>query len=928
MEASREERQLMRQRGAGTRKAKEVNFGFSFGSPALGLSAPAPIATVPEAQNPPRTQTAPNTTPLKVSQPGSQARGIERTPGSARNKLPERPSTYEIPSSDDRSEQTRSNKRRKISPRKGTEDTPSRRNGGRPQNGNKHLFDKIAGSTKSQTSHTQEPPNTDVPPPSEIINHKSPQPLISPILETSVEDQHPTGEGTDGVEPTTPAIEEPLAQGTSSVSGATAPVVAEESQAPLSSPEAQAGVEQPENPEQPGEKRHNTQSPPQFEERIRISKKNQQPTTETASPVVQTDISATKALSPHGSFTEALEASHALTTDNDVDMTEGVPPSKDDAPEQDNQMSQGPSTKTKKSQGRPQHQSTQNNTPALHVAAAVQDPTAVQDEPAIAQVKEALKTKRPRGISSLNKKSIEAIETEKISPEPIPDVAESSSGPRRGRKPTSQKDDQPETVVESAVPKPQRGRPGKKVKQAEEPVPEPELIPAEQAEPEAESAAPKSRGRPAKKAKRATETDSDPEPATADQPEPEAESAVPKSRGRPGKKTKRAAEPEPEPEAEAEAEDQPEPEVEPAVSKPHRGRPGKKANHAVEPEPEAETAAEDQQEPEAESAVPKTQRGRPGKKTKRAVEPEPEPVTENQPEPEAEAESAAPKSQRSRPGKKAKRAVEPEPEPEAETEYQPEPEPTQEQPRRKTREPRGETVPVTVYRLANVNSLGGAASTANGSGDEEESADELTTHQRAKMPNRGGVNPADVLSQICRETLEKTLNTLKDGIANEANATRRAEWSRKRKAVEVFGQELESRLMDLSGILDSNFVLGVQLKKTKREMMDLRNHLYRVRRERENIALQMDAVRSRHIEGEKAKLSRSTISNSLHSLELALDRNKQRSDSAADSSTDLEFMLRTVADVSSRAPGAQGGLLNQIRAFNAQLEATIGRLER
>jgi hypothetical protein len=39
-------------------------------------------------------------------------------------------------------------------------------------------------------------------------------------------------------------------------------------------------------------------------------------------------------------------------------------------------------------------------------------------------------------------------------------------------------------------------------------------------------------------------------------------------------------------------------------------------------------------------------------------------------------------------------------------------------------------------------------------------------------------------------------------------------------------------------------------------------------------------------------------------------------------------MLRTVADVSARAPGAQGGLLNQIRAFNAQLEAAASRLER
>ncbi|CAI7587234.1 unnamed protein product [Penicillium glandicola] len=880
MEASREERQQMRQRGAGTRKAKEVNFGFSFGSPALGLSAPAPLATLPEARNQAPIQTAPNTTPrpLKLSQPGSQARGIQRTPGSARNNLPERPSTYEIPSSDDRTEQTRSNKRRKISPTHGAEDTPSRRDGKQPENGDPQPIDDSARSTESQTSHTQEPPNTYASPPLKITNNEHSQPHISPIPDTLVEHQ-PVEEGTNGVEPRTSTTEEQLAQRTYPVSSHTAPAVAEESQAPLSSPEAQAGAKQPENTEQLHERRHNARSPPRPEGRIQRNKEDQQATAETASSAVQTDKYTTKALLPHGSSAEALEVSHAPTIDDDVDMTEDVPPSKSHAPEQDNQISQGPSTKTKKPRGRPRHQSTANNTTELHVEDATQEPTTqAQDEPAAAQVEEAPKTKRPRGRPSLNKKTIEAIETEEISPEPIPDVAGSSSGPPRGRKPTSQKDEQPETAVKSAVPKPQRGRPRKKSKQPVEPEPEPE---------------------------------------TADQPELEPESTVPKSRGRPGKKTKHAAEPDPEPEIE----DQPESEVESAVSKPRRGRPGKKANRAVEPEP----ITEDQSEPEAESAAPKSQRGRPGKKAKRRVEPElePEPATEEQPEPEAE--STVPKTQRGRLGKKANRAVEPEPEPE--TEYQGEPETTQEQPRRKNREPRGETVPVTVYRLANVNSLGGAASTADGSGDEE-SADELTTHQRSKIPNRGGVNPADVLSQICRETLEKTLNTLKDGIANEANATRRAEWSRKRKAVEVFGSELESRLMDLSGMLDSNFVLNSQLKKTKREMMDLRNHLYRVRRERENIALQMDAVRSKHIEEEKAKSSRSTISNSLHSLELALDRNQQRSASAADSPPDLEYMLRTVADVSSRAPGAQGGLLNQIRAFNAQLEATVGRLER
>lgn len=75
--------------------------------------------------------------------------------------------------------------------------------------------------------------------------------------------------------------------------------------------------------------------------------------------------------------------------------------------------------------------------------------------------------------------------------------------------------------------------------------------------------------------------------------------------------------------------------------------------------------------------------------------------------------------------------------------------------------------------------------------------------------------------------------------------------------------------------------------------------------------------------------SRTTINNSLHSLELALDRTQHRDPPSADpSSAELEFLLRTVADdVSCRAPGSQGGLLEQIRTFNAQLESTARRLE-
>lgn len=173
--------------------------------------------------------------------------------------------------------------------------------------------------------------------------------------------------------------------------------------------------------------------------------------------------------------------------------------------------------------------------------------------------------------------------------------------------------------------------------------------------------------------------------------------------------------------------------------------------------------------------------------------------------------------------------------------------------RRRITRGRGETVPVTVHRLVNIPSLGGKPDLSDTS-SEEESADELSTRQKTKLPNRGGVNQADVLNQICRETLEKTLTTLKNGIAEETNVARKAEWTRKKKVVETYGTELEGRLLEMSEMLDSNFVLGVKLKRAKREMMEMRSRLYHVRREREAIAVQMDIVRRKHGEEERARV--------------------------------------------------------------------------
>ncbi|KAJ5103267.1 hypothetical protein N7532_003796 [Penicillium argentinense] len=447
-----------------------------------------------------------------------------------------------------------------------------------------------------------------------------------------------------------------------------------------------------------------------------------------------------------------------------------------------------------------------------------------------------------------------------------------------------------------------------------------------------------------------TETESRPQSPIESAPTTGKSSAAGARRGRkPTKKAEIQAAPEPEARAEPA-------EIEESGSR--RGKAGRKATKTAEhksaaaskptasqtePEPAPQPLVEEPS-PAAEPEISKNRRGRPGKKAKVGSEPQrpadshSDPQPESPPEPEPEVEEPAhvleqetlPRSSNKRhdkPGNKSKRAPRPEEAPPEEHTEAEAPQETQ----RKPREPRGETVPVTVHRLANAAALGGTYASVDDSGDEREgSPDEISTRQKTKIPSRGGVNPADVLGQICRETLEKTLATLKTGIENESNPTRRAEWSRKRKAVESFGMELDGRLLDLSEMLDSNFVLGVQLKKAKRDMMDLRSHLHQVRREREAIALQMDRVRSKHMEEEQETTARSTINNSIHSLELALDRSQHRASSSAEtSSTELEFLLRTVAEeVSCRAPGAQGGLLHQIRSLNAQLEATARQLER
>ncbi|KNG82981.1 putative triadin, partial [Aspergillus nomiae NRRL 13137] len=544
---------------------------------------------------------------------------------------------------------------------------------------------------------------------------------------------------------------------------------------------------------------------------------------------------------------------------------------------------------------------TQNGQPMDEGTVAEEDDMASSERSRQLRQKSKETNHTQRQVGRPGKKALQSLESVE---------APGPAGEKRKQRKRLESEPEPEVETEgSKEPKPagekrKRGRRSK-----EESEPEPELQP--QSEPQNESEVPKE-PKPAvemrkrrKRPDQEQEQEQEVEPEVEPEPEVSRESeSAPEKRKR-GRRARGEQELEPEPERQPEAPEEPGPATE---KRKRRGRSYQEPEQ--EPEPETQAELDPGSSKEAKSAGEKRKRGRRSKE-EREPEPEPEGQTEAPEEPEP---APAPKRGRGRPSlsNKGPEVTQREEDPEAQNESG---EAASRTTRRKPRQPRGETVPVTVHRLANVASLGGDVQPSEESDEEEESADELSTRQKTKLPSRGGVNVADVLSQICRETLEKTLTTLTNGISNEGNAARRSEWTTKKKAVEAFGTELEGRLFELSEMLDSNFVLGVKLKKAKRDMMDMRSRLYQLRKEREVVALQMDAVRRKHTEEENASLARTNINNSLHSLDLALERSQNRpaGDSAEPGSSEpsltvgLEFMLRSVADnVSSRALERKG----------------------
>ncbi|GKZ79158.1 hypothetical protein AnigIFM56816_003033 [Aspergillus niger] len=974
MASNREERLQMRQRGAASRKTKAIDFGFSFGLPTasdepsqstsrpdnVGISlfppVPPPASTTDTAVNTttPVAATEPEITQPSIISPerklSAQEGPIRRTPGSARNKLPPRPSPYDLPT-EDPPEVGPSRKIRKLDHSRRTSTISF---SARDEESSQPLNNGVASIAAPQsppkptsppalngTQHSQEELSTT------HVVQEDPAPLQLPQLAEPVAPYHAT-------EPPPEPQQEPQAKSTPSPPGEEtrgkrkrrtsrdSDVSSRRSprRSPRGSPQnavspkaadvegsqVSAAMDTSPDGKSPVTASPKIAAPDTTGSHDDTTQDVTEPQATSESQIPAAQISSEEETTAAGKITQPRIVSEAEATGSlfASETQEAAEPQDAVEPKETNGIGKA---------AEPHSTTTQTKSPTPPRAKRTREQRAASVQPHSTTAKQSrvvragsaesapaqgMERKRLRGRIGKNQEPMPSIPT--VEEEPADDTGASvSSQPKDGTVTKGSRQSRlprPTTVADKKSTR--AGRPGRKPARSQDIQEEVPMREEEAQQPEEQQHEPE----PESKAVTEPETYLQPEAPT----EPIPSRPVRRGRGRkllPENTDNAQASNEEIPaqaeQAEPETEVQPAQQTEPPKpAKRGRGRPlSRKENDATQAPDEEPTAQAEAVEPE----------------------PVPEPEEEPQPEPPAEPEPARPakRARGRKPASKEKDDTTQAADEEATAQDEPA-EPTEEAPppkKRKPRQPRGETVPVTVHRFVNATALGEGPEPEESSDEEEESAEGLTAKQKTKLVSRGGVNAADVLSQICRETLEKTLATLKNGIANEGNAARRAEWTRKKKAVEAYGTELEGRLFELSEMLDSNFVLGRQIKKSKREMMDLRSRLYRVRKEREDVALQMDAVRRKHSEEENAKMARSTINNSLHSLDLALERSRNRpgdestSQNPEPSSTaGLEFLVRNVAEnVSSIAPGAQGGLLHQIKSFNAQLEATARRLE-
>ncbi|KAH7027773.1 uncharacterized protein B0I36DRAFT_385724 [Microdochium trichocladiopsis] len=237
----------------------------------------------------------------------------------------------------------------------------------------------------------------------------------------------------------------------------------------------------------------------------------------------------------------------------------------------------------------------------------------------------------------------------------------------------------------------------------------------------------------------------------------------------------------------------------------------------------------------------------------------------------------------------------------------------------------------------------------SGGGGGSDDDDDVLMLEGAEIPfaDRSGVNAIDVLTQMCEEVIDATLEKMQQRAAAAAASTEdgaggvsqtmRKEIRTKMRALEAFQEELRTRLLEHTIALDGLHSLRKRVRAAQREKLSLRSEILRIRAERQEVALKMDAVRIRHEQENAETLHQLALSSTMHDIELAVENgrsaaaagggaNRDSDGSSSARMANLEINIGRMAEQACGGGGG-GGNLRKIREFNAMLERAAAVLE-
>lgn len=261
---------------------------------------------------------------------------------------------------------------------------------------------------------------------------------------------------------------------------------------------------------------------------------------------------------------------------------------------------------------------------------------------------------------------------------------------------------------------------------------------------------------------------------------------------------------------------------------------------------------------------------------------------------------------------------------------------------------RGAPVPITVQRFSTLRRKSRGAR-ANDDNDDADDNDELAVGG-ADLPfaNRSGVNAVDVLAQICEDIVEQRLQSLYErhqelrqqqaearpgGNSGELAAARK-EAIVARRALESFQHELRTRLLEQAVAVDTLHALRKRVRAAQKNKLALREEILRIRAERDQVALRMDALRAQHQDRVGKAMKTANISSTMHDIDLAVEQGRAAPEltAAQKKNADLANLELAVRRITEQVNGGTGnlhggGTLQQIIEFNAFLERTAAVLE-